>query len=142
MAHRRRAYWRLPDFNERTAATLLEALNQQRYHVAKSSGKAKLVKASENYARGLLSYETCELDDLRLFARQRGFLPWDGRGPNRKTVIGFLTEADDNPRFERFNELPAERRLLVLRVRVLRTESMFRKMEINIGAARLRWSVA
>jgi hypothetical protein len=113
MAHRRRAYWRLPDFNERTAATLFEDLNQQQYHVAKSSSKAKLVKASENNACSLLSYGRCELDDLRLFARRRCLIPWDGKGPSRTTLIRLLTEADDSPRFEQFNDLPAE-----LRVRI------------------------
>ncbi|KAF7186682.1 hypothetical protein HII31_11914 [Pseudocercospora fuligena] len=68
--------------------------------------------------RGLLLYETCSSEELRVFCQQRGihFPPRSHRIARRARdeLIGLLEAADENNTFHRYIDLPPELGLLVI----------------------------
>jgi hypothetical protein len=113
MALQRQAYWKLPDFNTQTTKQLHRELNDRGYRIASGTRKAQLVYHRERHERNLPSYVKYTAAELGKFARARGLIPSSGKAPSKLDLIDLLSEADENPRFERFAELPPELRVLV-----------------------------
>ncbi|KAK3647820.1 hypothetical protein LTR56_007794 [Elasticomyces elasticus] len=63
------------------------------------------------FTRGLLPYTTCSNSELRRFCQQRGLKAIEGA--MRESLISVLENADDEPVFERFLDLPPELRAII-----------------------------
>ncbi|KAK5679936.1 hypothetical protein LTS10_007884 [Elasticomyces elasticus] len=65
----------------------------------------------QRFRKGQLALENCSKSELRGFCKQRGLVTHEHVG--RATLTEALEKADENPKFERFCELPAELKDLV-----------------------------
>jgi hypothetical protein len=88
-------------------------LNDHGYRIVSGTRKAQLVYHRERHERNLPSYAKCATAELGKFARARGLIPSFGKAPPKRELIDLLSEADENPRFDRFAELPAELRVQI-----------------------------
>lgn len=76
----------------------------------------RLLKLLERSDRGLLYYDNYSLEELKSFVDGRGLTYPSRSRRTKKTVIAMLELADDEPRFERLLDLPAELRVHVYEV--------------------------
>lgn len=107
--YRSNAYWKLGFYINKTVPDLKKYLATRGYRYPKGATKAVLMDAVGRCQRGLLSYETCNANELRAFCKVRNI----SSPPKPKTVsqlARILEQADDDATFPRFLELPAELR--------------------------------
>lgn len=118
-------YWKIPKYwftdeysdltctpseRKRIAVTYLE---KRDIKVPPKTTLEQLANLISRFERGLLNYASYDAKTLREFAAARS-LQCSRKGRlSQKAIIGVLEHADDNARFERMLELPAE-----LRVRI------------------------
>jgi hypothetical protein len=104
-------YWKLERHWARSVKTLTAQLQQRNYKVLKLANKDRLVQMLSRHDRGLLSYDGCRVEELRMFCTQRGLSPSAMQRPNKAQLVKMLEQADDKAAFPHFMDLPAELRV-------------------------------
>lgn len=112
------SYWKMPfkipfrhDLNFKKVK---EELNQRNYSIFKSASKEKLLDALQRSDRGLLSHGQKTNSELRDQIEKPGIdtrkVIVGNRKGTRDELINLLASEDDNQKFHRFQDLPAELR--------------------------------
>jgi hypothetical protein len=109
MAWRAR-YWVLPDYSSYTKARLLKILDEHHYEVKKSSDKAELLFHINRAKRYMVCYLKCSTAELHQFVKDRNLIPSLPLTLSRSSLSKVLTTADNDLRFNRILDLPAELR--------------------------------
>ncbi|EME83919.1 uncharacterized protein MYCFIDRAFT_195117 [Pseudocercospora fijiensis CIRAD86] len=112
--HQHDDYWKLQSYSRMTAQQMRELLHVRHYAVGKSDGKDKLEEALLRSDCGMLSYADKSDDNLRALIKSRGVdasqVIYGSKVGSRGDLLSLLKDADMNPRFERFSDLPPELR--------------------------------
>lgn len=116
-------YWKIPKYyftnqysgvapseRKRMAVRYLEERNIK---VSRETTLERLADLVSRFERGCLNYTSYDANTLEGFAAARSLQDYGNGRLSKKALIGVLEHADDNARFERMLELPAE-----LRVRI------------------------
>jgi hypothetical protein len=107
--YRRDTYWKLGFYTEKTARELKNYLAAHGYQCPRGANKAKLFEAIYRCQSGLLSYEKYSADELRAFCLARK-IPSPSKEMKVPRLVHMLEEADKEPAFHRFMDLPPELR--------------------------------
>lgn len=73
----------------------------------------RLLKLLERSDRNLLYYGSCSIEELQLFVKARGAQYPKRNRTRQETLIALLEKIDDNARFEKMLDLPAELRVYI-----------------------------
>ncbi|CZT17395.1 uncharacterized protein RCC_03229 [Ramularia collo-cygni] len=113
----RPAYWKLIPYAslprpQGTASALKIRLRALGVYVKISATAKRCEKLLHRFERGLLAYEDLSTSQLTIFAHDRG-LPCQPEANQHTQLVKLLEKADDEQKFEKFLDLPAELRLMV-----------------------------
>jgi hypothetical protein len=110
-------YWRRGMAEKHTKDDLKDFLNKRGFYHKKSEKLSRLEVLAERCDRGHLSYEGCDVAQLRQFVKHRGLKMASPSKANKKQLVQHLEDADglndkfeDSREFPRFLELPPELR--------------------------------
>lgn len=107
-------YWKVSDGLSIKPSRIKWILDERHYHINKSASAQQLHAALYRSNRGLLSYGSMKNPELLEMLERRGIdADHVTKGPRkgqRDALIKLLTDEDDDPKFHRFRELPAELR--------------------------------
>ncbi|CAK3867621.1 Hypothetical predicted protein [Lecanosticta acicola] len=103
-------YWGILDPAEINVKVLWSQILAGGYHIYWAVSRETIVHLKQKVDQGLLVYEKCPLTLLRQFAADRLLVPPTDCANGRRQMVNFLTEADDDARFERLMDLPIELR--------------------------------
>jgi hypothetical protein len=106
--------WMLGDPAKKYYAKQMKVtMNSSKYYCPKSASLQETAKRFLSYQRGLPWYNSCKIDELRRFCKDR-FLVQPGQKSLKKAdLVELLNDADEAPAFRHFMDLPPELGVLV-----------------------------
>ena len=104
-------YWRIKEpFGTRDR--FRRKLEGAGYEPKTSLTRADLLKLVIRHEKGFICYDTCDDQELKKFAIDRGIISLRQK-PTRKWLVDTLTQADEERTFHQFTALPSELRLQI-----------------------------
>lgn len=108
-----RTYWALPCPIDTRAKTAHDGLKRHRFGIPKKTEDYRAIELYGRAERGLISYDTCRVQELKTFIESRQLAEETPVPVKKPQLIALLEQADDNAIFSRFMDLPPELRLRI-----------------------------